>query len=376
MAVTLPVTLFLYEWLIGPAKGWRDRLRGLGLPVAVVLAVVVSYLIIRKVLVGWVALRTGMGHDLDLVRQLSTQSVALVKTLGLFFWPANLTIDHRVESYNSFAAWPVAGASLVLVGLIVFVFWWGRSTIFNRRLCALLLAWFFVALSPLIVLRLTAMLQENRAYLAIMGVTGLVAIGLVRLLNWARMRTSVLWWGVWTGVVVSVLVYAGLTIQRNRVWQDDVTLWSDAVQKEPYSPLSRNNLGVAYEQAGLLDQAAEQYRYFWTIKPTDPLASYNLGVVMEKQGRLKEAGAWYKAAFLRSPNFHSSLLKLGKQYAEDGHWDDAIQAYRRAMLLWPDGAEAQRLLADALFQAGRREEAEVQARLNKSRDEGGGKRQK
>ncbi|MBI5756469.1 MAG: tetratricopeptide repeat protein [Nitrospirae bacterium] len=364
LAVTFPLAILLYEWFLGPAAGWRDHLRRLQVPAGIGVVVVISYLAIRKVMLGAVLAPT-VGRDL--VKQLATESVVLVRTIGLILWPANLTIDHQAEVYKTFAAWPVALACLVLVGLLGLILWWVSTGDITKRTYAFLLAWFFMALSPLAVIQLYTVLQENRAYLAIVGIVGLEATGLVRLLDWTRHRIHSLWWGVCAGTVTLILIYGALTIQRNIVWQDDISLWGDAVQKEPYSALSREILGTAYSRLGQLDQAFEQFHRAWIINPTDPEAVFNVGLILEKQGRLNDAGLWYGAAFRLNSGFYAALLQVGKKGTEEGRLDDAIHVYKRAVLMWPDGIEGHRLLADALVHLGRVNEAmtEYEALLQK-----------
>ena len=352
--MTLPVTLFLYEWLIGPATRWRDRLRCLWIPGGFGIVVIVSYLLVRRILSGAV-----LPPDIDrnLMSQLATESVVLVKTLWLIIWPANMTIDHRVEVYKTFATWPVAVACIVLVGFLSLFLWWGRSGDFRKRLCAFLLVWFFVALSPLMPLRLNAMLQENRVYLATVGVIALVGMGLVWLLDRARSRGAVLLKGVWTGILFLVLIYAALTIQRNIVWQDDLSLWTDAVQKAPYSSLSLDNLGVAYEVAGQIERANELYQKALTINPNNEFATLNIGGVAKKKGHLKEAEEWYMRATRLAPRSDKAYYNLGDIFEQQNRWGESVWAYRNVVKLFPKTLIGRRRLAEALVHAGKPDEA-------------------
>ena len=52
----------------------------------------------------------------------------------------------------------------------------------------------------------------------------------------------------------------GVEVARIGLWKEAVYRWQRAVELDPSNASARNNLGVAYEQAGQFDLADEQYR--------------------------------------------------------------------------------------------------------------------
>lgn len=60
-------------------------------------------------------------------------------------------------------------------------------------------------------------------------------------------------------MVITGVFFAKTTLERNRVWKDDYSLWADTVIKSPDSDIAHNNLGVAYENQGRLDDALKEY---------------------------------------------------------------------------------------------------------------------
>ncbi len=68
---------------------------------------------------------------------------------------------------------------------------------------------------------------------------------------------------------IIVAIYFGvLTVQRNHTWKNDYNLWSDTVEKSPDSDVAHNNLGVAYEHAGLLNDALREYEMAISLNPS------------------------------------------------------------------------------------------------------------
>lgn len=68
-------------------------------------------------------------------------------------------------------------------------------------------------------------------------------------------------------LVTTVICFAFLTLQRNHVWKDDYSLWSDTVKKSPDSAIAHNNLGGEYEKKGLLDDALREYETAISLNP-------------------------------------------------------------------------------------------------------------
>ena len=54
-----------------------------------------------------------------------------------------------------------------------------------------------------------------------------------------------------------LLLLAFFTWQRNSVWQNEITLWTDVVEKSPGSLRGHANLGVAYNEAKKYDLAQQ-----------------------------------------------------------------------------------------------------------------------
>lgn len=331
LAVTLPLVIVLYEWLMRPAVTWRARLKFLGTPISISVVVVVSYLLIRRTLVGRVLSPEGIS---DMAGHIATQAVLFIRTLGLILVPMDLTIDHPVEIYRTLAVWPVVGA--VLVGLIYFgaALVWGRSRDPGRRTRAFLLLWFPVTLSPLMVIPLNAMLQENRAYLAAVGVLGLMAI-VVEAANRRARHHPWLLRGGWVGFTIILLIYAGLTFERNAVWQSDVTLWSDAVLKNPHSAQSHMGLGGAYQDNKELDRAIREYQTAIRLKPEEYKPRGNLAQIYRQQGRYDEAVAEYRIVLRLVPGDAEAHYGLGRTYHLAGKLDRALQSYAASLAINP-----------------------------------------
>jgi tetratricopeptide (TPR) repeat protein len=117
------------------------------------------------------------------------------------------------------------------------------------------------------------------------------------------------WWPVAVAGVVCLLLAVG-TYQRNRVWQDAVTLWSDAVSKSPQHARAHNNWGLALAGLGRHQEAVGHYQQALRIKPDYPEAHNNWGSALAIQRRLPEAAEQYRRALRLKPDFSAARDNL------------------------------------------------------------------
>ena len=73
-----------------------------------------------------------------------------------------------------------------------------------------------------------------------------------------------------------MLLLAGITIDRNRLYADPVTFWEDTVRKSPRKARPHTNYGYALYRAGQTDRAIREFRAALAIDPDDPDAQRNL----------------------------------------------------------------------------------------------------
>jgi tetratricopeptide (TPR) repeat protein len=376
---TAPVLILLYDrtFVAGTFSGaWRQR-RGFYVALAANL-LPLAFFVAET---GWNrGGSAGFGSPLTAPAYWMTQGVALVRYLGLTFWPHPLVFDYGTWVVAS----PVTAGvcALLVIGL-------AGATVFaclRGKWAALgfLGAWFFIILAPSSLVPVaTQTMAEHRMYLPLAAVAVLVILGLHALLG-ARL---------WLALALLALGLGYLTERRNEVYRSAVSLWSDTVRSEPDNARAHCSLGFAlsttpgglpvaieeFEEALRLrpdypdaendlgmalgrtpDQTAAAERHFreaLKLRPEFAQAHYNLGTVLAREGRIPEAIDEFNAALRDQPEYPEASNNLGNLLCATGHLEEGIQQLENAIRARPLYPRAHYDLANALVQAGRVEDA-------------------
>lgn len=117
-------------------------------------------------------------------------------------------------------------------------------------------------------------------------------------------------------------------------------------------------VGLAAEDEGDLERAAEAYHLAQLANGPQPEISFNLGNALHGLDRIAEAAQRYAVAVELDPEYVEAWNNLGNALGELGRYDDAVAAYQRALALEPRYADAHFNLAETLQQLERFEDAE------------------
>jgi len=292
---------------------------------------------------------------------LFTQFNVIMTYLRLLILPVHQNLDYDYPIASSLLEPKVLFSFLFLLVLLTFSLYLlvirpraadsSRFSVVSSRLVGFGILWFFLTLSvESSIIPIKDVIFEHRLYLPSVGflLTGSGAIlGLMQ--RWQGMSVIVI------GVLVVLSSFA--TYQRNFIWKDELTLWTDVIQKSPNKARGHYNLGLAHHDLGRLDEAVREFKTALALKADDADAHINLGKVYKDLGRLEEAVLEYKAAITVNPNHADAHINLGVVYQNLGHLKEAIEEYQRALTLKPDDADAQNNLGLIYLEQGKLQEA-------------------
>ena len=273
-AVTFPLVLLLWDLLI-------RRLRGTPLRVTI-LSGHLPFWIVLLLAATWASVHpryTALAQFSFALRPFWDNALselhAMAYALLLFFTPWNQNFDHDLREFHSLFQWPLPLDLLLLLGIAA------AAPIARRQfpLVSFGLAWFFIQVLPISLIPRNDLLSERNLYLPSIGLfLAIVALGsrFTQRLATVLPRPGILRFASTGLAAMVVLVLCTFTYQRNQLYQDRLSLWSDTVLKSPAKARPHNNLGYAYALRGDWDQAIEEFRTAVRLDPDYLLAQQNL----------------------------------------------------------------------------------------------------
>ncbi len=340
--VSAPLIVLLYDRVF-LASSFRESWRQRG---ALYIGLAATWLILAMLVATTPHSRTGFGiNGLTSWDYLKTEAGVVAYYLRLAVWPRPLAIDYEDWPIAfSLMDWLVPG--IAIVGLLGATLWALR----NRPSMGFLGAWFFLILAPTssFLPNVGEVAADRRMYLPLaalitLAVTGTFILG-KRSIS-ATGRLAALGWVV-GGFVM--LLFASMTIQRNRDYRSELTIWQDTVAKRPANPRAHDNLGIILAQLGNAPDAITQYELALRIDPRVSEPHYNLANALWQTGRRDEALGQYQEALRINPGDIKAHTKLGNVLQQIGRPQEAIEQYKQALQINPDYADAHNNLGVAL----------------------------
>ena len=354
MMVSAPIMVLLYERTL--VAGSIRRALGRSWPLYVGLAL------------GWAhfmalyahGVRTpgaGFGQGVAAHVWWFTQAKVLFLYLKLAVWPWPLVIHYEIPYLKTVAeAWPwLLTMGLLAMGTLVLL--WRRSAV------GFVAVWFFAVLSPTLVVPLVGeTAAERRMYVPLAAIVPLFVVGGYSVLVqvWQSVAGSPRPESIRSGPVAVLSVatlalavgFGVLSARRLVAYQDELSIWRDAVVHQPHNHLVQYNLGTLLAEAGQYQEAIQRFEEAVRLAPDSFVAHYNLARALEGSARPQEAINGYRAALRLRSDDAASHYNLARLLEDAGKTTQAVQHYREAISGQPDFSEARTNLGILLLNAG------------------------
>jgi tetratricopeptide (TPR) repeat protein len=253
-----------------------------------------------------------------------TQWRAVFVYLGMFFWPANLTLDWDFPiSHTIFEHDAILGL-LVLLGLMLTAWLLRRDF---PLACYGFFA-FLILLAPTSsILPIKDPVAERRMYFAILGLLLILVDVLARLKVDRKVLAA-------AGMAV-LLIAATVTHARAEVWSDPVAIWEDTARKSPEAWRPHFNLGFAYFSAGAQDpqfcgKALPEFEKAAALHPQDPdVLLLDWGLAYDCLNQTQEALQKLEQSVALKPTAQA-YSQIGMLYGKLEEWPNALDALDKA----------------------------------------------
>jgi protein O-mannosyl-transferase len=336
-AATFPLVLILVDWFMGRKFDKTTIL--LYLPL-----VLLSALFIR---VG-VLSSTAFGHITELGQQYTfpERLWIILHAVWLYLSKAIVPVSQSViylfpwKEGNSLP--PVimitGGMALIISAALLVAGWKLRKKETGR---AILFGFLFFLITISIVMPLkwsrTIIIAERYTYIPYIGLfTGLLMM-LFHCFQGAQkwIKTSLL-----SLLAMSIILFSYVTFNRNRVWKNPVTLFTDVIQKDRSGAevsMGYYNRGNEYLRLMETEKALADYTQAILVFPAYADAWYNRGLVYHQSGLYSEAIRDYSEAVSLKKDFQSAYLNRGTIYRATGDYNLALSDFNQAISIRPYG---------------------------------------
>lgn len=347
-AATLPVFLFLYEWFFFQNlngkwfKKYFIKFCAILVPAAMAGAFFINDFYSDFFAKGYKI------YDFNLMERLYSEFRVVIYYISLLIFPhpSRLMLDYDFAVSRSLIYPPsTIFCMLALFAMVIYACFLAKK----HRIISFAIFWYFGNLVIESTVLPIELVYEHRNYLPSMLI---FLIPLIAAFKYAKN-----WKAVVSMICVIAAVFSFWTFQRNHVWQSEVCLWQDAVNKSPEKARCHNNFGLALVKEGKADEGTAYFQKAVELDPKyfDPL--FNLGLMNLNAKKFDKAVFYLKKAVqLKSKDF-KALMCLGMAYLDNDNAEKAVVCFKQADELGADDVSEFRYLAMRLFKTGNPDKA-------------------
>lgn len=245
--------------------------------------------------------------------------------------PAHLQLFYPYETALSWLD-PRLWRGLAYGAFLIALFAWGWK---NRSPIVFALGFIPIGLAPMFRAPEMHYLADRYLLVSSIGVVVLMVIGI------SKLRRRYLQWGLAGALIVA---FSCLTVFQNRVWKDDLALWSHAASGvKPVHQMVWKGLAIAAQDQGEWRTSEHAYQKLLPMisKKDEKRGEHltNLGFVQIQSGRMEKAEQSLRKAIALDPKSFQAEMNLGTALAMSGKRPAAAKHYKKAHHLDPSNVD-------------------------------------
>jgi tetratricopeptide (TPR) repeat protein len=228
--------------------------------------------------------------------------------------PLHLSVFHDLGLRAAFDAYAIAAWAAIAAAIVI-------AAVFAQRSprAVLGLAWFLAGIIPvsgLVTVLYPTLVADRYLYLPLLGAAIAAGAGLQRcsVPQWstARCRAAI------AAAGLGLLLLAGFTMARGRLWRDPVAFWERAVLEAPRHPYALGALGSAYLSARREEDAQRTLLGALEIDQHNPEVNLDLAGLALQRGDF-ETALWHTVRALENaPGSRRGQHYLGRIMRQGG----------------------------------------------------------
>ena len=283
-----------------------------------------------------------------------TQPYVLMRYVRSLFLPMWLSADTDLSPFSDLSDPLAIVGILFCVVLLALGFWAIKRR--EHRPIAFGIFWFFGASAPTSLFVLSETENDHRMFFPFVGlmlsVTWAAALAIYKWIDRSPQKRGVIVRGVQIVTALLLLSYALGTVQRNRVWRNEETLFYDVTIKSPKNGRGLMNYGLTLLQKGETREALDYFIRATTFTPNYPILEINIGIAYGVLNQNAEAEAHFRRAISLAPNDSQTHFYYGRWLEGQRRTQEGIAELRSAITENPQWVDPRYLLMQIYSQQG------------------------
>jgi len=315
IVVTLPLIVILYEVMF-----LRNRENKINWKIIIGLSL---FLLVS---LGLVLFKIGLPTEADSTPRsvyMLTQINVLVIYIKLLILPINLNFDYDFPFTYSLLDIKTIIDLAILLAIIFLAIKFAKK----YRLISFSILWFFITISvESSIIPIRDVIVEQRLYLPMFGFS-LLLISLVFLFIQKYRIPSLFLFSC------LILCYSILTYQRNSLWNNPISMWTDVIRQSPDKLRPNFYRGFAYLHSNEIDLAINDFKNVIAKYPKYYLAYDNLGLAYQEKKDYRTAVKYHDEAIQINPDNPIAYNNRALAFMFLGNYDKSIDDLNKAASL-------------------------------------------
>ena len=331
IGITLPLMLLIYDYFFLSGEDNKElmkRAKGCYIQMGI-LTLAIIFLKFNFALTLQSPDQAVRGLYPHLLTQIYIFSYYLLK----LFLPINLNVDPDFHLINSLLQLNFILPAFILA-FLVFMAWKFRK---KSKILSFAIVWLLITVSPHFFIRLRDLMADRWLYLSLISLSFFSGTVFLKTLSFFKegvfKKTFIKL--IYTGLILFITFLSILTFERNFVWESEIALWSDTVKKSPDKERPHGNLGKAYTDKGMIDEALAEFKKAIEIDSSSGQAHYNLGNCYYGMGKVDDAITQYGLSIKANRNYVLAYNNLGIAYFSKGLYEKGVRACKKAIKINP-----------------------------------------
>ncbi|MBM4053951.1 MAG: tetratricopeptide repeat protein [Planctomycetes bacterium] len=347
MAITLPLILFFYYWLLYRKQTFS-------------ISILRHYIGYCFVAIFYFTTRFWWFHnpaessviypDNSVWVNFLTMSKVFASYIRLFFFPTHLNADYIVPAGSGLHD-TAACFSIIFIGVFFFI---GYKLYSRSHLLFFSLIWFVISLIPVLnIVPVFNIMAERYLYIPSVGI--FIAGGFL-----IKKISSIGFYFRRFHIVLASILLAGYFLQtssRSRDWRNEFTCWKKIAEREPNSHRAHSSLGVLLIKNGFEKEGISELQKSLLINPLYADAHNNMGTYYQLKGMYENAVSEYQEALNVKQDFSEAHFNLGVIYSNLNKYDKAANEFLLSLSSTSDNPVILYNLATAYMKTGKHTEA-------------------